>query len=356
MSDTVIRKIAQGTYGVVEEVEWQGKRFARKTAKVKGYCPSLIRELFFSYTVQHEGLTKLLHYAVDKNSLVLYYELADQNLYNYSGKSRPLSTIKQIVFRILCALQTLHEKGLVHGDLTPGNILMFGDVPKLADFGVVRSQYIQGIITTPSPYVAPETLLVGYHSTASDIWSLGVFLYEWLATDGLWKRPEGAELLRAQTARFPLPEDPEWRKLLEPYHSPDQQPDCPDVMAFYKEMKEQEKGYWRMLVNSCLHLDPAQRGTVTELLALPLFSSFTQPIPMKSLPSMPVYPDTCEHFSSAVESRLFWHFIAQLVSPDIRTACYLVNCVMFHQQKGLENVAPLLQLLSRPSPGIFPMF
>jgi len=102
------------------------------------------------------------------------------------GKLEPPTAVALAV--AACAgLQAAHERELVHRDIKPHNLLVRHDgVLKIADFGIARSS--QGTILTEvgsvlgtAAYLAPEQAAGGEVSTASDIYSLGVVLYEMLA-------------------------------------------------------------------------------------------------------------------------------------------------------------------------------
>lgn len=101
--------------------------------------------------------------------------------------------IAELAMRMARALGFAHDRGLLHRDVKPGNILFDGDgSPYLADFGLVKNQTVDpahlsltldaGVLGTPN-YLAPE-LAAGMASTATiacDIYSLGAVLYELLS-------------------------------------------------------------------------------------------------------------------------------------------------------------------------------
>jgi serine/threonine protein kinase len=109
------------------------------------------------------------------------------------------------LFATVCAaVQFAHERGVIHRDIKPGNILVNSNGhPKLLDFGIAKilnPEVLPGrdSIVTAAPamtpgYASPEQLMGAPISAASDVYSLGVLLYELLAGErpkqqktGLW--------------------------------------------------------------------------------------------------------------------------------------------------------------------------
>ena len=115
------------------------------------------------------------------------------------------------LFRKLCsAVQYAHQHLVIHGDLKPGNILVSGDgEPKLLDFGVARLvdpgdlgqiENTQTIARELTPaYASPEQLAGEPVTTASDLYALGILLYE-LLTDRL---PFGEDASRERAPEPP---------------------------------------------------------------------------------------------------------------------------------------------------------
>ncbi len=101
-----------------------------------------------------------------------------------------------IAEQIALAIQEAHDQGIVHGDLKPGNIMLTTrHQVKVLDFGLARPFRLSGTATTESltetrgaagtlAYMAPEVLRGMPLDNRSDIWSLGVLLYE-ICTSGL---------------------------------------------------------------------------------------------------------------------------------------------------------------------------
>jgi eukaryotic-like serine/threonine-protein kinase len=119
------------------------------------------------------------------------------------------------IARQVCAgLEHAHANGLVHRDLKPGNLIERDDgTVKIADFGIARAVEgteltEAGTIVGTAAYLAPEQAEAGTVTPATDLFALGVVLYELLTGKQPWKVDSLASLAGRRDAPPPdLPAD-----------------------------------------------------------------------------------------------------------------------------------------------------
>jgi serine/threonine-protein kinase len=99
----------------------------------------------------------------------------------------PVATALQLGMEIARGLSFAHQQGLVHRDVKPQNVLLNGDgSAKVTDFGIARSLDVQhgmtqtGTVLGTSDYIAPEQAQGQRVDEHTDVYSLGVVLYELL--------------------------------------------------------------------------------------------------------------------------------------------------------------------------------
>jgi len=158
--------------------------------------------------------------AVDSPYLARVYDavLEDNFLYameyfplgSLAAPARPLThdDVLRAVEHAARAVHALHEGGLAHGDVKPGNVMLHENGGKLSDLGLARVFTAGAALTGMAPetsveYIDPSLLLGEPPSRATDIWALGATLHRALSGKGLYgELPERQPLLairRVQT-------------------------------------------------------------------------------------------------------------------------------------------------------------
>jgi len=149
-----------------------------------------LAELAVLATVQHPGLARLVdHGALADGGRFLAREwVVGRQLSELVGDRSPehLGSLGLLVAELCEALAHLHERGFLHGDLKPANVLVDGDgAPVLTDFGLSRSK----TEATPSAagvagslfHLPPEVLLGGPLDERGELFAVGVLLLSLLS-------------------------------------------------------------------------------------------------------------------------------------------------------------------------------
>jgi serine/threonine protein kinase len=163
----------------------------------KAPTSEFLRELWFLITLQHPNIVtcRALEHTATGRYLVMDY-CEGGTLRNLLKQDRPLRLLEglQLVMELLAGLDYAHRRGVVHCDIKPENILLTlgskGWSPRLSDFGIARRlpeigttrlhQEISPDATVGSPaYMAPERFY-GLYSPMSDIYAVGILLFELL--------------------------------------------------------------------------------------------------------------------------------------------------------------------------------
>ncbi|MGN9778153.1 serine/threonine-protein kinase [Micromonospora sp. H33] len=128
-----------------------------------------------------------------------------------TGGALPWRVAVLICAQVAAALAAAHEQGVVHRDVTPGNVVVAGTGVKLVDFGISaasgESEAGGQLLGTPA-YLAPERLERGAVRPATDVYALGLLLYRTLAGRLPWQAATTTQMLTAHRYQEPaaLPE------------------------------------------------------------------------------------------------------------------------------------------------------
>ena len=125
----------------------------------------------------------------DGHQFIVFEYVGGENLKRLIEQRKPLpvATALELAIQIARGLSFAHRSGLVHRDVKPQNVLLNGDgQAKVTDFGIARSLDVQrgmtqtGTVLGTSDYIAPEQAQGKHVDEQTDVYSLGVVLYELL--------------------------------------------------------------------------------------------------------------------------------------------------------------------------------
>jgi eukaryotic-like serine/threonine-protein kinase len=150
----------------------------------------------------------------DRRPFIVMEFVEGRTLYERLREEGPLPAdeVVRIARQVAAGLEHAHANGLVHRDLKPSNLIERDDgTVKIADFGIARSIDAtalteEGTILGTAAYIAPEQAEGGLVSPQTDLFALGVVLYELLTGRQPWKIDSLAALAGRREA--PAPELP----------------------------------------------------------------------------------------------------------------------------------------------------
>ncbi len=199
----IVRRIAAGGMGVVYEAVHSelGRRVAIKTLRddfAREHAHALDRfrqEAIATASLHHPHIVQVTDFAVGPPTYLVMEMLAGESLRSRLGRPDRLTTRDAcaIVVQILSALDAAHAAGIVHRDIKPENVFIVATAAtpvfvKVLDFGIAKLLDQKGPPLTRSDeilgslaYMPPEQIGAGDISERSDVYSVGVLLYELLA-------------------------------------------------------------------------------------------------------------------------------------------------------------------------------
>lgn len=225
----IVREIGRGGMGTVYQAVRADEQYLQSVAikfvsqgvETRRTLSRIRIERQILATLQHANIAALLDggTTLDGRPYIVMEYIDGEPLLDYCSR-RSLSVPARVeLFRALCnAVQYAHQMLVIHRDIKPGNVMVTSDgVPKLLDFGIAKlltPELVPGVeeatktlhrVLTPD-YASPEQIRGEPLTTATDIYSLGVLLYELLTSAkpyrGAGRSPE--EVMRMVCDSEPL--------------------------------------------------------------------------------------------------------------------------------------------------------
>jgi eukaryotic-like serine/threonine-protein kinase len=216
----LIKKLAKGGFGEVwlaeKRSQFVTKKVAAKLPHAGQFNFEAIRQeaTLWEKASGHPNVLPLIDADIYDGQVVILSEYIEDG--SLADKLRahgkiPVEQAVRIAAGVLNGLEFLHSKNIIHRDIKPANILMQGDTPRLADFGISRALETTAVSSTvigTHSYMSPESF-EGMRNIQTDVWSVGVLLYHLLTGKLPFPLGQPSEIMYAVLMTEPAPMPPE---------------------------------------------------------------------------------------------------------------------------------------------------
>jgi len=196
----------------------------QRSVAVKILHPHLVRDTTFferfrneailSAKLNHSNVAVLYNFLRERNDNFMVMEYVDgitlEKLLKQNG-GLPLESVLKILIQTLDGLHHAHEKGILHRDIKPANLMLTREgIVKLMDFGIARMVGSQRLtradrIVGTLEYMAPELLDGSEPSVQSDLYAIGVLMYELLSGKMPFEASTDSTLITQILTKKPIP-------------------------------------------------------------------------------------------------------------------------------------------------------
>lgn len=201
------------------------KRYAIKVINLRKFrganLEMLEAEIEIHHSLDHEHIVKLHEVIKTSHHYYLVMEYCPHgNLNEFIAHKKQLSesSALEIFTQLASAYRFLLLTGILHRDIKPANILRVGNKWKLSDFGfATRTRFgFKDRMNVGTPlYMAPESLKRNLYSYKSDLYSLGIVLYEMIAGKTPYEVDTEKELIEKLNTEIAMPKTLKNPKIVE---------------------------------------------------------------------------------------------------------------------------------------------